>query len=253
MPAPQLSEILQAAKDILTNNRNKAMHVSEIAKEAVSTNKNMGMAEAEFTAKVSAALAQNVKTKTPTFLRPVNQKTKKERKGYYKLKRAAMQPTVAIPKIKAPAIKTLYSGIAGEHAVASELLFWGFNVAKASVDEGIDLLVEVRPNIFRQVQVKTATPKADGLTFEFTIDEKSFSATASRTPWYIFVMREDGKNTFAVIPFNHLSFLKQQGVIRGSTKLSIQITRDEQARQYRLCGSDINLFIGNFSILDNLL
>nr|DAV89562.1 MAG TPA: putative endonuclease [Caudoviricetes sp.] len=253
MAAPQLSVILQVAKEILTDNRNKAMHVNEIAKIAVQTNRNMAMSEEDFANKVSAALAANVKTKSPTFIKPKNPKTGAARKGYYKLKKTAMQPTVAIPKIKAPAVKTTFAGRAGEYAVASELLFWGYNVATAAIDEGIDLIVETRPNTFQYVQVKTAAAKSDGLTFDFKIEEKAFTATASRKPWYIFVMRQELKNTFAVIPFSHLAFLKQQGVIRGTNLLSIQITRDESGRQYKLCGSDINLFINNFELLDNLL
>lgn len=252
MAAPQLTPILQVAKQILTDNRNRAMHVNEIAKEAVETNRNMGMTEEEFASKISSALSQNVKTKSPSFIKPLNPKTKKARKGYYKLKRTALEPTVSVPKLKAPAVKTTFLGTAGELAVASELLFWGFNVAKMSVDEGIDLLVETRPNTFKYVQVKTATPKADGNSFEFTIDEKSFTSTASRNPWYIFVMRQESKNVYAVMPFNQLALLKQQGVIRGTTKLSVQITKDDLGRQYKLCGSDINLFIGNFALLDNL-
>lgn len=253
MAAPQLTPILQVAKNILSDNRNRAMHVSEIAKEAVLSNQNMGMTEEEFAAKITSALGQNIKTKSPSFIKPINPKTKKARKGYYKLKRTAMAPTVAVPKLKCPLVKPAFLGTAGEQAVASELLFWGFNVAKAAIDEGIDLIVETRPNTFRYVQVKTATPKADGTTFEFTIDEKSFTSTASRNPWYIFVMRHDQKNTYAIIPLSQLVFLRQQGVIRGTTKLSIQISRDEQGRQYELCGFGINLYIGNFELLDNLV
>lgn len=165
MAAPQLTPILQVAKDILTDNRNRAMHVSEIAKEAVQTNRNMGMPEEEFAAKITSALAQNIKTKSPSFIKPINPKTKKARKGYYKLKRTAMAPTVAVPKLKSPPVKPAFLGTAGEQAVASELLFWGFNVAKAAIDEGIDLIVETRPNTFRYVQVKTATPKAASTNF----------------------------------------------------------------------------------------
>lgn len=253
MAAPQLSVILQVAKEILTDNRNKAMHVNEIAKIAVQTNRNMAMTEEDFATKVAAALAANVKTKSPTFIKPKNPKTGVARKGYYKLKRTAMQPVVLIPKIKAPAVKSTFAGKAGEYAVASELLFWGYNVATAAIDEGIDLIVETRPNTFKYVQVKTATPKGDGLTFDFKIDDKSFTSTASRNPWYIFVLREERRNTFVLIPFNHLAFLKQQGVIRGSSALSIQITKDNSGRQYKLCGADVNLFINNFDLLDNLL
>ena len=70
MAAPQLTPILQVAKQILTDNRNRAMHVNEIAKEAVETNRNMGMTEEEFASKVSSALSQNVKTKSPSFINP---------------------------------------------------------------------------------------------------------------------------------------------------------------------------------------
>ena len=253
MAAPQLTTILQVAKDILTDNRNRAMHVSEIAKAAVQANRNMGMTEEEFATKVSSALAQNLKTKSPSFLKPINPKTKTAKKGYYKLKKTAMQPRVVIKKPKIPTVKSTFSGTAGELAVASELLFWGFNVAKAAVDEGIDLIVETRANAFRYIQVKTATAKTDECTFDFTIDEKSFTSTATRNPWYIFVIRQEMKNTFAILPFHHLAMLKQQGVIRGSAKLSIQITKDPHGRQYTLCGSDINLFINNFEMIDNPL
>lgn len=253
MSAQQLSAILQVAKEILTDNRNKSMHVNEIAKVAVQTNRNMAMSEENFATKVAAALAANIKTKSPTFIKPKNPKTGVAKKGYYKLKKTAMQPTVAIPKIKAPTVKTTFAGKAGEYAVASELLFWGYNVATAAIDEGIDLIVETRPNVFQHVQVKTSAAKSDGLSFDFKIEEKAFMSTASRKPWYIFVMRQDFKNTFAVIPFSLLALLKQQGVIRGSNILSIQISKDQNGRLYKLCGSDINLFINNFELLDNLL
>lgn len=113
--------------------------------------------------------------------------------------------------------------------------------------------VETRPSTFKYVQVKTAAAKSDGLTFDFKIEEKAFTITASRKPWYIFLCVQSLKNTFAVIPFSHLAFLKQQGVIRGSNTLSIQISKDQSGRIYKLCGSDINLFINNFELLDNLL
>lgn len=250
--ATQLPLILQIAKEILTDNKNKEMHVNDIARIAVKTNQNMALPEEEFALKLSSALASNVKSKNPTFLKPVNQKTGAKKKGIYKLKKTAMQPSVAIPKIKAPTVKTAYAGRAGELAVASELLFWGYNVATAAIDEGIDLIVETRPNTFKYVQVKTCAGRDDSLTFSFKIDQKAFEATASRNPWYIFVMREEQKNIYAIIPFSQLAFYRRQGVITGKD-LSIQITRDERKREYKLCGTDINIFINNFSLLDNLL
>ena len=144
MSAPQLSPILQAAKDILTENKNRAMHVNEIAAEAIRSNRNLGFTEEDFATKVSSALAQNIKTKTPTFLKPKNPKTGTAKKGYYKLKKFALQPTVQVQKRKAPVVPTTYLGTAGEYAVASELLFWKFNIARPAVDDGIDLIVETQ-------------------------------------------------------------------------------------------------------------
>lgn len=253
MASAQLPVILQIAKEILTENKNKEMHVNDIARIAVESNRNMAIPEDEFASKLSSALASNVKSKSPSFIKPINQKTKAKKKGIYKLKRTAMEPIVSIPKIKAPPVKTTFAGRAGEYAVASELLFWGYNVSTSAIDEGIDLIVETRPNSFKFIQVKTSAAKQDGQLFDFKIDEKPFKATANRNPWYIFVMRENLKNTFALIPFSQLAFLRQQGVIRGSNTLSIQITKDPSGKQYKLCGMDINLFINNFDLLDNLL
>lgn len=253
MATTQLPTILQVAKEILTENKNREMHVNDIARVAVESNRNMTIPVEDFAVKLSSALAANVKSKNPSFIKPVNPKTKAKKKGVYKLKRTAMEPIVSIPKVKAPPVKTTFAGRAGEYAVASELLFWGYNVSTLAIDEGIDLIVETRPNVFRFIQVKTSAAKQDGLCFDFKIDEKPFTSTSSRNPWYIFVMRENLKNTFAIIPFSHLTFLRQQGVIRGNNGLSIKITKDPTGKQYKLCGSDINLFINNFELLDSLI
>lgn len=244
---PTLTPILCIARDILSEEK-KELHVNQIADIAVRTNRNMQLSAEDLAKKLSSALASNVKSSTSIFSKPRN-KQKQPKKGIYKLKRGVPPGNgVPIPPPKQPSVPTSFAGRAGEYAVASELLYWGYNVATLSIDEGIDLLVETRPDKFKYVQVKTSIKK-DDQAFTFKIDEKAFESTASRNPWYIFVMREPGKANYAIVPFSHLSFLRQQGVIPGKD-LSISITKENNGKQYKLCGSDLNLYINNFDLLD---
>ena len=251
MATPQLPVILQIAKEILTDNNNKAMHVSDIVTRAMELNKNMSMSAEDFKRKLNGALAANLDTKTPTFMKVKNTKTGTYRKGIYKLKRSATQPRIQIHSVKPPAVPTLYSGKSGEYSVAAELLFWGYNVSKVAVDDGIDLVAETASGKFEHIQVKTAIAKKDTKVFNFKIDDQSFKQTASKKPWYVFVCREDFGATFAVIPFDLINMYRQQGVITGKD-LSIQITPSQDGKEYFLCGTNITMFIDRFDQLDNM-
>ena len=59
-----------------------------------------------------------------------------------------------------PQINTQYVGKAGEMAVFSELLFYGYNASIMSVDDGIDL-VATKDGRFFFIQVKTAISNND--------------------------------------------------------------------------------------------
>lgn len=242
----ELSPILQAAKDILAESR-KEMHVNDIAKAAVSKNKNLGMPEDEFARKLTAALAANLKTKKPLFAKPLN-KQGAPRKGVYRLKRTATDPVVQVIKPAPPATNTLFLGRAGEYAVASELLFWGFNVSLMAVDQGVDLVVE-KEGKFRHIQVKTSVGTGGDRPFGFQVQQKVFDACLHLSPWYVFAMREGVHTDYAVIPASHLLHLRATGIIAGKD-LSIQISRDNKGRQYKLNGShDINMYINNFGLI----
>lgn len=242
----ELSSILQVAKDILAESH-KEMHVSDIAKIAVSKNKNMGLAEEALVKKLAAAMAANLKTQKPIFSKPLN-KQGAPRKGVYRLKRGASAPAVQVIKPTPPAANTLFLGKAGEYAVASELLFWGFNVSLMAVDQGVDLVVE-KDGKFRHIQVKTSVASTGDRPFGFQIQQKVFDACLQLNPWYVFAMRQGVHTDYAVIPSSHLLHLRATGII-GGKDFSIQISRDTKGRQYKLNGShDINMYINNFGLI----
>ena len=240
----ELSPILKVAKEILSEK--KEMHVNDIAKIAISTHKALGLSEEDFVKKLSSAMAANLKTQKPLFSKPLN-KQGAPRKGVYRLKRSASAPAIKVNNITPPSTNTLFLGKAGEYAVASELLFWGFNVSMMAVDQGVDLIVE-KGGKFHHIQVKTSIATTEK-PFSFHIQQKVFDACQLLNPWYIFAMRQGIHTDYAVIPSNHLLHLRTTGIISGR-ELSIQISRDEKCRQYKLNGShDINMYINNFGLI----
>jgi hypothetical protein len=239
-----LTPILQVAKDLLTENK-KEMHVNEMAKAAVFQNKNMGLSEEEFAKRLSSTLAANLKTKNPSFSKPLGKKGV-PRKGYYRLKKG-VSSVPPIPKPQPPSVNNLYVGKAGEYAVAAELLFWGFNVAMSAVDEGIDLIAE-KSGKFNHIQVKTAIATDGATSFNFGIQQKAFDACQALAPWYVFVIRTGIDIDYAVIPTSQISLWRNGGIISGKD-LSIQISRDDKRKHYKLNGQEINMFINNFGLI----
>ena len=242
-----MSDILKIAAEILDEIKGKSEHVNKIAEIAVSKNKNMGMAKDDFAKKLSSALAANVKTKAPLFARVVSKRdllgSVSYKKGVYRLKRT-IKPNIN----HAPtAIDPAFLGKAGEYWVFSELLFWGFNVSMMTVDKGIDIVCE-KLGKYSHIQVKTATPKVDN-AYGFSIKKHIFIANDNNTTYYVFVMRNGAKLTYAAIPSSHLSIMVKQGIIKGDSTLSINITIDEKAKKYTLNHRDILPFINNFEVI----
>ena len=87
----ELSPILQAAKEILSDVGLKGMHVQDLAEAAVAQNKNLGLTAEEFKKKVQVALLNNLKLKTtkPSFA-PVKwdkgPRKGKPKQGWYRIK-----------------------------------------------------------------------------------------------------------------------------------------------------------------------
>jgi hypothetical protein len=241
----ELSSILATARDILKENGNKPMHVNDIADLAVKSARNQQMPADEFAVKLSGALAAHLKLKTssPIFAKPLNKKGRPQ-KGIYRLKQA--RETSAQKPIP-PQVSTLFTGKAGELAVMSELLFWGYNASLMTVDDGIDIVASQNKDYFH-IQVKTSTVKTNG-GYSFSVPHKSFAQYSGNDTYYVFVMRKDNALCdYAVIPSSHLSLLKKMDLISGATGLSINIMPDAKGRKFSLNSSDITGLINNFKL-----
>ncbi len=245
-----LSQILQAASDVLSDLPGKTGHVREIAELAAKRNLNLNMDSEEFIAKLTNALNSHVKTKDARFAKVPNKdaqgKVKSMRKGIYRLKRVLTPRADEVHT--APPIGTGFMGKAGEHAVMSELLFWGFNASLMAVDTGIDIVAS-KDNLYFHLQVKAATPRPDG-KFGFTVKNSSFAANDKSSTYYVCVMRYPNGNVFAVLPSNHLAMQRKLGVIReGDSSISFTISSDEKGKTYSLNNHQITPFINAFGII----
>lgn len=109
-------------------------------------------------------------------------------------------------EVKAPS--RFYVGSMGEHYVMAELLARGYNVSRAVVDEGIDVIAFKSDNpqkLFR-LQVKTAFPGAGGSKetkkYTFTLNTQSYERASGQDYYLVLVMRDNTDESFisAVIP-----------------------------------------------------
>ena len=150
-----------------------------------------------------------------------------------------------------PTVDTSYFGKAGEYAVLSELLFWGYNVSSMAVDQGVDLVASKNGKYFH-LQVKTATPQSQPngvFKYQFSVKEKIFSSNHDSTMWYVFVLRKTFGNDYVVIPSTELQTQRNRGNITGQD-FSIKITIEDKGRKYLMSGNvDINAFVNKFLIV----
>lgn len=244
--ATTLPPILEAAKEILKSAGLKGMHVDDVAKSAVDTNKNLGLSSEEFSRKLQGALAANLKLKTskPSFVRVEGKKKGQYKKGWYRVK-VDRTGTVVSQVIPPETSDKAFVGKAGEFAVMSELLFWGYNSSVMTVDSGIDIVAS-KNNRYYHVQVKTAVEREGG-KFMFTIKNSSFTAHHGSDMFYVFVLRRGLNNEYVIIPSTHLQILISSGKISPGPVLSVQISVDANRKKYMLNGtSAVDIFVGNF-------
>lgn len=244
-----LTPILKAARDILSDTPGKQAHLDEIAARASAKNATLGMGIDEFSKKVGLALAVSVKRKDSPFARVAGKKDAagkvvSYKRGTYRLKQVRV--VAAGTEHEPPTVDTMYLGKAGELAVMSELLFWGFNASLMTVDQGIDIVASKSGHYFH-LQVKTATQRTDGKYF-FSIKRSSFEANHRGSTYYVFLMRGKTGNVFAVFPSSHLDIQRKAGGIKDSDSgLSVTITPDAKGKSFVMNGkASIDLFINNF-------
>ena len=242
----KLSPLLQVVYDILKSTKpvTQGLHTKEISEIALSQNNNFGLSAADFQKKIEAALASNVKNKTPSFVKPKNSKGQ-PRKGYYAVKQIRK---ASVPEKTPPKADTLFTGKAGEYAVASRLFRWQFNVSLMAVDRGIDLVAE-RDGKYCHIQVKTCALEPKENTFTFSIPSERFHAIEHLDPWYVFVMFEGNNTDFAVIPHKVIRDLIISKKITERKTISFKITKssDIKQREFKLNDREITQYVNDFS------
>ncbi len=185
-----MSNILKLCEDVLSGAKN-GMHYKDIAEKIIILDSSVGNSLDSVAKKVSASLAKNVsKPKGSIFTKIPNGKGG-HKAGIYKLKPKRKPNNKAI--ISTP-INTLYTGKAGEYAVFSELLYWGYNPAMVTVDDGIDIIAAKDKNYFH-IQVKTAN-EIKNKPFNFSIKKSSFKRYDDSQTFYIFVLRQQDANRY---------------------------------------------------------
>jgi hypothetical protein len=147
-------------------------------------------------------------------------------------------------------IEGSYTGRAGEHLVCSELLFRGFNASIMSVDTGIDIAA-VKENKFFGIQVKAANKNRFN-TYAFHIRRSSFERHNQGNIFYIFVLRENGKNKFVILSSNDITRKISEGAIFSVNKrtgYSLSIKLRQNNIYLGNMNHEMNYYLNNWDII----
>jgi len=211
---------------------------------------------------ISALLAREVKKTNTLFCKVKNPKTRKDKKGWYRIKKTA--PTPQIGKIKPiepepakvskPQSKNLFTGKAGECAVMSELLFRGYNVNSMLVDDGIDIVAS-RNNVFYYIQVKTTIFEADN-KIHASIKQIRFNDYLGTQIKYIVVARclinNLDTNMYFVFSNSDIEkFIYNRTMKIGESGILIKIEIDPVTKKPMLYDDkreDISFYLNNFKL-----
>ena len=112
------------------------------------------------------------------------------------------EPKKPDPKPK-PIVETdqpRYIGKAGEHLVASKLLFLGYNASILDVDEGIDIVATKNDKLYN-IQVKTSNAKSGRYTADLNVS--SYRRFQAGNTFYVFVLRGETEH-FVIFPFSEM-------------------------------------------------
>lgn len=225
------------------------MHVDDIAKAIIAKYPNTQATPEDLAQKVSAVLSADVKKRKgdSLFSKPKN-KVGGFRRGMYRLKigRKSVPKTFKVPE--QPKVSSQFTGKAGEYAVMSEMLFFGFNVSAMTVDDGIDIVASKADSYFH-IQVKTANASAQN-KFQFRITKRAFDSKDASSTFYVLVMRvtEDSRNAceYLVLPSSEIRRLVNRSVVRDGDSMSISIDR-ERGNRFLLNGvEDVSWSLNRF-------
>ena len=235
----QIAEVLRDAK--------KEMHVDAIAEAIVEKYPHTRIPLDELSKKVSSSLAKDIAKKKvkSDFVKPKNSKGA-PRRGMYRIKIKRVTPEIVPPP---PIVNALYTGKAGEFAVMSELLFFGFNTSFMTVDDGIDI-VATKDNKYFHIQVKTANISESNNQYKFTINQRSYDSKDASSTFYIFVLRSASGpsfvNNYIILPNSDISRLIESGIITQGNKLSIRIEKDTTGKYLLNSKEDVKYALNRF-------
>jgi HB1, ASXL, restriction endonuclease HTH domain len=142
-----------------------------------------------------------------------------------------------------------YTGKGGEHLVASELLFRGYNASIMSVDTGIDIS-SIKDNKFFGIQVKTSNLNNFDV-YNFHIRRVSFDRHNQGNTFYAFVLRGAQSTKFLILPSSEIERkIKERAIYEVNNKtgyaLSIKI-RDNKI--YLGGGHDMSYFLNKWDLI----
>ena len=99
-------------------------------------------------------------------------------------------------------IESGFTGKAGEHLVCAELLFRGFNSSIMSVDVGMDIIA-TKNNKLYSIQIKTSNANEYN-TYNVNVRKVSLEREYAGNAFYIFVLRQNKKADFLILPLSEL-------------------------------------------------
>ena len=238
--------LLEQVKEVMADHTGVA-HVNDITSMLVERFPNIQATVKKLPDRVSAVLSANARKKgTKASFSKVKNKSGGFKRGVYRLKR---KPIVTPKPTLPPKVTSQYTGKAGETAVISELLFYGFNASAMAVDDGIDVIAG-KDNKYFHIQVKTANHSDSG-GFSFSIKKSSFVNKDSSQTFYIFVMRECDDcryfNDYLILPSSQVRQLTDAGIIRDGQSLSVRIQKDSRGRYVLNAKHDVTISVNTFS------
>lgn len=244
-------KLIEQVMEVLTESK-KEMHVDEISQILVKKYPHIQMTLGELSKKISSILSNDIlknKSKSP-FTKPKNSRGGVKR-GVYKIKiqRKTVPKEIVIPQ--QPSVNALYTGKAGEFAVMSELLFFGFNASYMAVDDGIDIVAS-KDNKYFHIQVKTAN-LSESNKYVFTFNQRSYDSKDSSLTFYILVMRTfTGSyymNNYLIFPNSEIRRLIDAGIISKGEKFSCRIEQDKHGKFLLNTKENVSWALNRFNII----
>lgn len=140
---------------------------------------------------------------------------------------------------------------AGEHFVASELLFRGFNASIMSVDVGMDVIATKENKIF-SFQVKTANLSSTN-TYEYDVRKVALERQYTGNVFYIFVMKdENGIKSVVILPahkIDELIHLKAIKHVKSYDKYRVTLKVRKQEIYLGTLDNSIDFYWNNWDLI----